>query len=239
MRNPSFTAAEAASGPVGPRARRRAAGRGIPWLGLLTLTASLFLSAHFLSGVYTVESLFQTWYLSRAAGLVSLVLLWISVDLGLLQSAGLLRRMLPGQDSIDVHAFAALLAIYAVTFHAWVLLWDTTVPFTLSQILDPFTSQYEPIMVGLGTIAFYFCLGSVVSTYLRKGLGTKVWRVMHQVSALGLVIGLIHGWVLGPDTNQPGVRALYVVIAVSTVLLTVYRMILGGAAKRARLASGG
>ena len=218
---------------------KRPPGRSsIPWLGLLILVASLFLSAHLLAGVYSPESLAQTWYLSRAAGLVSLVLLWLSVMLGLLGASGLARWGFSPQDSTDVHAFAALLAIYAATFHAWILLWDSFIPFTLSEILDPFTANYQPFLVGLGTLGFYFAIGAVVTTYLRPRLGPRLWRVLHQVSAIGLALGVIHGYLLGPDSNQPGMRAFYLVVTLSTTLLAVYRMA-GGIAKRARLASGG
>lgn len=217
---------------VAPKARRSAP---FPWAGLMALLGSLALSAWLLSGGVSPAELLQTWYLSRAAGLVALTLLWVSVMLGLMQGGKLLAGVTAPGSNVDVHAFAALLAVYAATFHAWILLWDRFVPFRPGEILVPFSASYEPVLVGIGSLALYAALGAVVTTYLRGLLGPKLWRFLHRISALGLGLALVHGYLLGTDTRLPAVQALYQVIGWSTALLLAYRIV-GGVFQRARSA---
>lgn len=216
----------AASGPA------RSAGVGIPWLGLLVLVASILLAGRLLSGL-TPADIFQTWYLSRAAGLVSLILLWASVALGLMQANGFLRGLTSSASNTDVHAFTALLMVYAVTFHAWILLWDQYQPFTWVQVVVPFAANYKPLVMGLGSIGFYVALGAVMITYVRGWLGSGAWRALHRASVVGFGLALVHGYLAGPDTALPAVQFFYYFAGASVTLLLAFRL-LGGRNKVAR-----
>lgn len=206
-----------------------------PWAGMLTVAGAGVLVTWLLSPTVSPQQLLQTWHVSRAAGLVALVLLWLSVVLGLMQSSGLLNGLTGSAPTVEVHAFAALLSLYAATFHAWILLWDRFVAFHWRELVLPFTADYEPVLVGIGTLAFYGALGAVVTTYLRRWMGPRVWRALHQASLIAFALGLVHGYLLGPDTALPAVRVFYYVAGWSTALLLVYRMV-GGILHRARAA---
>lgn len=208
-------------------------GVAFPWVGLLALAAASALAVWLLSPAAPPLALLQTWYLSRAAGLVALALMWLSAALGLMQSSGLLSGITGPAANVDVHAFAALLSLYAATFHAWILLWDRFVTFRWTELVLPFTAGYEPVLLGLGTLAFYGALGAVVTTYLRGWMRPRVWRFVHQASLLALVFGLAHGYLLGPDTSVPAVRLFYYFAGWSTGLLLAYRLA-GGIVRRAR-----
>lgn len=206
-----------------------------PWTGPVALVIAVGLAAWLLSPVVDPQELLQTWYLSRAAGLVALALLWLSVCLGLMQSSGLLTGITGAANNVDVHGFAALLSLYGTTFHAWILLWDRFVTFRWAELLVPFTSAYEPVLTGLGTLAFYGVMGTVVTTYLRGRLGPKVWRALHQTSLAVFALALVHGYLYGPDTSLPAVRLFYHFSGWSTALLLAYR-IAGGILRSARAA---
>lgn len=212
---------------------RRINRMAFPWAGLLALAAAGALAVWLLSPSAPPLELLQTWYLSRAAGLVALALLWLSVVLGLMQATGLLSGLTGPASNVDVHAFAALLSLYAATFHAWILLWDRFVTFRWPELVLPFTANYEPVLLGLGTLAFYGGLGAVITTYLRGWMGPRVWRALHQASVIALAFGLVHGYLLGPDTAVPTVRFFYYFAGWSTALLLAYRMA-GGILRRAR-----
>lgn len=213
-----------------PGRRNRVA---LPWAGLVSLVAAAALATWLLSPAAPPLALLQTWYLGRAAGLVALALLWLSVTLGLMQSSGLLGGLTGPAANVDVHAFAALLSLYATTFHAWILLWDRFVTFEWTELALPFTAAYEPVLLGLGTLAFYGALGAVVTTYLRGWMGPRAWRLLHQASLIALVFGLVHGYLLGPDTTLAAVRFFYYFAGWSTGLLLAYR-VAGGIVRRAR-----
>ena len=62
------------------------------------------------------------WYLARASRVVSYLLLWISVCLGLATSSRLSRLWPGGPLAVDLHQYTSLSAMAFSSFHALVLL---------------------------------------------------------------------------------------------------------------------
>lgn len=197
-----------------------------PWAGVAALTTAA-LVAGLLVGPVSWANLLNTWYLTRAAGLVAFVLLWASVTLGLLQSIGLLKGVTSPLANVDVHGFVSLGALYATVYHAVVLLWDRHTPFTWTEILVPFASGHEPVLVGLGIISFYVALGATITTYLRGKLTPRLWRWIHLFSLVGFFLALAHGVLLGTDTELTAVGYLYRFTGISVAFLLLCRVYKG------------
>ncbi|HYG60670.1 MAG TPA: ferric reductase-like transmembrane domain-containing protein [Symbiobacteriaceae bacterium] len=209
----------------------------LPWVGIAALGAATFGAGAVIAGQASLQGLLHPWYLTRAAGIIAFLLLWASVCAGLLQSTQFLKGASSPLANIDIHTFLSLGALYATTFHVVILLFDRYVKFSLADLLIPFASEYKPVLVGLGGLAFYIALGVSVSTYLRSKLNAKVWRAIHLTSLVAFALALVHGAVLGTDRHAAAVAFLYRFAAISVVALTGYRVYLG-VKKRANSAGG-
>lgn len=195
----------------------------VPWAGIATLAAAV-VGAGLLLGHPAPEALLNTWYLSRASGLVAYLFLWLSVCIGLLQSTRLVRGITAAGATIDVHEFTSLFGLSLVTFHGVILLWDHYVSFSWSSLLIPFSSRFHPFLVGLGTLSFYLALAAAVSSYVHGRLGPKGWRIMHLGSLVAFAFALVHGVLLGTDAANPAVGYLYRFTGISVALLVGYRI---------------
>jgi sulfoxide reductase heme-binding subunit YedZ len=201
------------------------------WLGDLVV-ATVVLVAIGVLGAFCfrflpISAVTNTWMLTRAAGIVAYVLLWLAVLGGLLQSTGILTRWMRPVAATDLHNTIGVWSLYATTFHMVVLLWDHYAPFTVAQLLVPFAGSYKPSVMALGILGTYATLAATVSTYFRAKLGPTLWRRIHLLSLLGFLAALIHGVAAGSDSSTPGMLALYAVSGLSTLGLTVYRTIMG------------
>lgn len=196
------------------------------WPGIAALVLGLAAAGALLRNADPAGML-NTWYLTRASGLVAYALLFGSVAVGLLQSLGMLRGVTLPAANVDVHEHLSLGALYATVFHATILLWDRYVPFALAEVLVPFVSDYETEEVALGVLSLYAMLLVTVSTYLRPRLQPRHWRMLHLVSLVAFLFALIHGVDMGSDSGHPAVAYFYRFSGISVGLLSAWRLVKG------------
>jgi len=137
------------------------------------------------------------WYLSRATGVVSIVLLTIVLVLGLVTSG---RRRPTGESAtvvMAVHRWLSLGTSLFLLTHIATAIAETYVSIDLVSAVLPFTSGYEPVWVGLGTLAFDVLLAVVVTSLLRHRLGERTWRRVHVLSYALWPLAIVHGLALG------------------------------------------
>jgi hypothetical protein len=108
------------------------------------------------------------WYVTRAAGLLAYLLLWLSTVWGLAIASKIFDPLLHRAFTFDAHEWLSLLALGFTILHVGVLLGDVYLPFSLAEILIPFVAPYRPFGVGLGIIGFYLTLLVTVTFYLRS-----------------------------------------------------------------------
>jgi predicted ferric reductase len=210
----------------------------LPWAGAAALAAATFGAGILLAGPGVLQHVIHPWYLTRAAGLIAYILLWLSVSIGLLQSSQFLKGAASPLANIDVHTFVSVSALYATTFHVVILLWDRYVPFTVTDLLVPFASDYKPALVGVGIITLYIMLGVTVSTYFRSKLTPKLWRGIHLTSLAAFAMALVHGALMGTDAGHPLVSYLYRFSGLAVGALVAFRIILGVKKRHASPAGG-
>src|SRR5512135_3740272 len=107
-----------------------------------------------LFNLFAANSVQIWWYITRAAGLIAYLLLWLSTAWGLAVSSRIFDPYLQRNYTYDFHQFISLLAIGFLGLHLTVLLLDHYLPFSITQVLVPFTSTYRTLWVGIGGIAF-------------------------------------------------------------------------------------
>jgi predicted ferric reductase len=148
------------------------------------------------------------WYLTRATGLLSFVLLTASVSLGLLMTTKASSR-LRRNAAYDVHRFVALLTLMLTIVHVFIVLPDEFIGFSVWQLLVPFASPYEPEFMALGTLALYL-MGVVVATfYMRPLVPYAAWRAIHYATFGVFVTALAHGIGAGSDSGTSWAQGLY------------------------------
>jgi sulfoxide reductase heme-binding subunit YedZ len=160
------------------------------------------------------------WYLGRATGVVSLVLLSLVVGLGIATRSG---RPLPGLPRFAVtalHRSASLLAVVLLAVHVVTLLFDPYAQLSLLALVVPFTAQAQPFWYGLGAVALDLVAALVVTSLLRNRLGPRVWRGVHWAAYAAWPVAVVHG--LGSGTDAATVWMLTLTgVCVAAVLTAV------------------
>ena len=182
----------------------------------------------FLNWLFAANSIQIWWYVTRSAGIIAYLLLWFSTILGLAVTSKYMDLMLDRMFTYDFHQFISLLSIAFLLVHILVLLIDRYLPYNLLQILVPFISPYRPVWVGIGVIAFYIIILVTVTFYIKKQIGMRSFRVIHYLSLLGYLGGLIHGIYAGTDTALPAMRIVYYVTGLGVLFFTIYWLVLLG-----------
>jgi hypothetical protein len=162
------------------------------------------------------------WMLIRGSGLVAYGLLAGATIWGLVLSLGALSRAT--KSLTFVHESLSVGALLATVVHMVALYLHDYLEFTAEEILVPGTSDWRPVAVAWGGVAFYGMLILTISFYLRKQIGQRQWRLLH-FGAFGVFAGgLVHGVMAGTDTSHPVVLGLYVATAAAIVVLTAMRI---------------
>jgi DMSO/TMAO reductase YedYZ heme-binding membrane subunit len=156
------------------------------------------------------------WYLTRATGVVSLVLLTAVVVLGLF---GPLRvGASPGwpRFALDsLHRDLSLLAVAFIVIHVITTVLDGFAPIGLIDAVIPFHSAYRPLWLGLGAVAFDLILALVITSLVRRRLGYGAWRAVHWLAYACWPVALLHGLGTGSDSKQAWALAVtFVCVAV-------------------------
>lgn len=115
------------------------------------------------------------WLVSRASGIVALVLISATVLLGLAMAARAVRRPAIKRVSARLHEHLALAAIAAIGLHGAALLGDHWLKPGWRGITIPFALSYRPAFTGIGIIAGYLAVLPGPSFCLRRRLGTRRW----------------------------------------------------------------
>lgn len=165
------------------------------------------------------------WFVSRAAGIVAFVALWLSTAWGISLSSKGIGGIVSAPLSFALHNITSWLVLGFGAVHALALLGDSVVPFTIGGIVVPFGAAYKPLLTGLGTLALYVGILVSVSFYFKKQIGYRVWHVIHMLSYLMFVGVIAHGILLGTDSSVPLMQAFYVVAGASVLFLTLFRIL--------------
>jgi len=176
--------------------------------------------------LFSLNSQQAMWYITRSAGILAYLLLWLSTAWGLLVPSKLLEPVLHGNFTYDFHQFISLLSLGFLGLHVFILTADRYLPFTLAQILIPFNAPYRPLWVGIGVIAFYLILLVTVTFYMRKRIGMKAFRLIHTLSLVAYLAALGHAFMSGTDSSLVATQIMYAGTFLVVVFLTVYWLVM-------------
>lgn len=172
------------------------------------------------------------WYANRATGAVCLVLFTVVVLLGI---AVRLRGRIPGLPrfgTINLHRTLSLSATAFLALHITTATVDSYVNITILDAVIPFVSDYQPLWLGLGTVAFDLLLAVVITSLLRNRIGHRTWRAMHWLAYASWPVALVHGIGIGTDTGTDWMTWLTIACVATALAAAGTRVTLGVRASR-------
>ena len=158
------------------------------------------------------------WYLTRATGAVTLLLLTVSVVLGVatvgrLQTAGWPRFVVEG-----LHRNVSLLAILVLLVHIVTSVLDPFASIHLIDAVVPFTASYRPLWLGLGAFASDLLIAIALTSVVRRRLGHGAWRATHWLAYLCWPVAVLHTVGTGSDVKQVWLLALTAACIVAVIV---------------------
>lgn len=169
------------------------------------------------------------WLVSRASGIVALVLISLSVLMGLAMATKVLRRPGVRRAVARLHEHVALVALVAIALHGVSLLGDQWLKPGWRGITVPFALSYRPSFTGLGIIAGYLAALLGPSFYLRRRIGARRWRKLHRATIAVWALAVIHTLGAGSDRSKLWLQCIVLAPGVPVVYLVVLRLLPGEA----------
>ena len=148
------------------------------------------------------------WFITRGSGLVTLILLTLTLALGVVNVQRLQSGAIPRFVINAMHRNASLLALVFLAIHIVTVLLDGYVHIRLIDVVVPFGAGYRPFWVGLGAIAFDLMLAVVVTSLLRRHIGYRAWRATHWLAYACWPVALLHGLGSGTDAGTTWMRVV-------------------------------
>jgi methionine sulfoxide reductase heme-binding subunit len=153
----------------------------------------------------------RTWVILRSAGIGAYVMVFLSVAWGLVATSAALGRRVSKASAVLTHQFFSTCGLLLLGIHVGGLLVDTFMPFGAADILVPGAASYRPAATAFGVIAMYATVVVLVTSWIRKRIGTTWWRRMHLLAVPAFVLSLAHGVFSGTDSTRPWIWWMYVV----------------------------
>jgi len=180
---------------------------------------------------------YAAWLVSRAAGVTAFLLASIAVALGLMMAGRLSRRPGMARRMRSLHEHAAIGALVAIAVHGVSLLGDRWMHPGLAGISVPFAMDYRPLATGLGIIAGYLAALLGLTFYVRRRIGTRLWRRAHRLTIVVWALAAVHAVTAGSDASTPWMRTI--LVATGVPILALFAVRLAGRPRPARPAVAG
>jgi predicted ferric reductase len=161
------------------------------------------------------------WFVTRAAGLVSIGLLSLTVALGIVStSRHAYGPRWPRFLSQGLHRNVSLIAVALLAVHIGTAVADDYVAIRLRDVVVPVGGLYRPVWLGGGAVAVDVLALVIVTSLLRLHLGYRTWRLLHWTGYGCWAVAVVHGLGTGSDARRGWALSLQVA-CVAVVLVAV------------------
>jgi sulfoxide reductase heme-binding subunit YedZ len=165
------------------------------------------------------------WYATRAAGLVTLLMLTASVLLGVMTTGRFTGERWPRFLTTSLHRNISLLVLVFLALHVGTTVIDTYVSIPVTAVFVPFISSYHAFWLGLGAVALDLLVALIATSLIRNRLGLRAWRRVHWLAYLCWPIGLAHGLGTGTDRDTIWVFAMTIGCAAAVAAAATWRLV--------------
>ncbi|HKU56589.1 MAG TPA: hypothetical protein VJP41_06175 [Gaiellaceae bacterium] len=163
------------------------------------------------------------WYAARASGVAAYVVLSLVVSLGLALGGKAQNRRWPRFSVEEIHRFGGLLVGSLIGVHVLAIAVDSFLPFSVVQLVVPFTSSYRPLWTGLGVAAAELLLALAITNHYRRRLPHRFWRTAHYLNFAVWAFASLHGLMAGTDRGAAWLAILYGVSVATVLMLLLWR----------------
>lgn len=177
------------------------------------------------------------WYVTRASAMIAWVLATLSVLWGVLMSTRVLRSAANPAWLQDLHRYFAGSALAMVGVHMISLMLDGWLAMTPAELLIPLVTDYRPIAVALGILAFYLLAAIQVTSWLMTRLPRRVWHGVHLSSYVVILLVAVHAGLAGTDVGSTWYLLVSTVVIVVGTLSALLPVVLRSGRSRAGAAS--
>jgi predicted ferric reductase len=175
--------------------------------------------------------------LSADVGLLAVFLSTANICLGLLIAVRYSpwRRWPHRRINIfAVHNWTAYFLIASVLTHPFILLFSTRSHWRLLDLALPVWSPVQPIENTVGAVSLYLIVVVILTSYFRRRLGRRQWKLFHYLVYVAGICTFIHGILADPDLKGSPIDLLdgeklfvevcFLVVVQSTVWAWRYRV---------------
>lgn len=142
------------------------------------------------------------WYLNRGTGVTLLVLLSLTTALGVLALGRGFHPLWPRFVTQSLHRALASITVSLLVAHAAVAVIDEYVDIRWWQAIVPVGATYQPLWLGLGTLALDLIALVVVTSLLRHRLPHRAWFLVHLSTYAVWGLSMAHGLGIGTDATS-------------------------------------
>jgi Ferric reductase like transmembrane component len=167
------------------------------------------------------------WYLTRSTGLVSLLLLTVTMVLGVIDVSRWSTPSWPRFVLDSLHRSVSMLVLVFLGLHIVTAALDSFAPIALLDAVVPFIGSYRPLWLGLGAVAFDLLLALAITSLMRQRLGHRAWRITHWLAYACWPIALLHGLGTGSDVKSAWSLALTAMCVVAVAVAVCVRTLPG------------
>lgn len=165
------------------------------------------------------------WYLSRATGVVALVLLTAVMLIGLLVVRNGRLPGLPRFAVTGLHRNLSLVAVAFVAVHVVTAITDSFVSIPVTAVVVPLTSGYERLALSLGAISIDLTLALIITSLVRGRLNQKTWRGIHLLAYAIWPVAWLHGYTAAKDLQSGWLFALAIAALLAVAGAAAWRLV--------------
>ena len=165
------------------------------------------------------------WYVARAGGMLAFVLVTATVVIGLTMSSRVRLRRWPRFAVEDVHRFLGLLTWSFVGVHAFAMIADSYLSFSVGDLLIPGVAPYRPLPTALGVVALELLAALALANLLRRRLSYTFWRRTHYLNFVVWLLVFVHGITAGTDSDTLWGLSVYTTCAGLVGGFTAWRVL--------------
>jgi sulfoxide reductase heme-binding subunit YedZ len=148
------------------------------------------------------------WYLMRASGVVSLLLLTLVSALGIATVSRWRPGRVPRFVTLGLHRNVSLLAVVFLAVHVLTAVIDPDASVRAVAVVVPALSDRYGLWLGLAALAFDLVVALVVTSLLRHRISPRSWRAVHWLAYLAWPVALLHGAGMGTDAGSAWLLAV-------------------------------
>ena len=104
------------------------------------------------------------------------------------------------------------------------LLGDGYLSPSLADVTIPLVSGYERLWTTTGIVGGWILVVLGLAYYARRRIGVARWRVLHRFTALGWLLGVLHGLFEGTDAGTGWFLATVAATALPALALLAVRL---------------